>query len=144
MGPRSGLNDNESTPLTLQGLNSNMKHLDLTDDSTETGSVTVTTDASSVTHADAEPPNDASTLASEMHKRCRTLLDELEQFKFHLKQLKKENNIELRTFWSGLQAEMKLIEKVSSLFFCSPCYHWEEGSLTPCLASTYSKESRRS
>lgn len=55
---------------------------------------------------------DAQKLASDMQQRCQTLLQELEQFQAHLKQKKKQNDVELRTFKTGLQAEMKLIDKV--------------------------------
>ncbi|KAH6680790.1 hypothetical protein B0J14DRAFT_471198 [Halenospora varia] len=57
---------------------------------------------------------DAQKLASDMQQRCRTLLQELEQFQAHLKQKKKQNDVELRTFKTGLQAEMKLIDKLAS------------------------------
>ncbi|KAF4636789.1 hypothetical protein G7Y89_g1289 [Cudoniella acicularis] len=57
---------------------------------------------------------DAEKLASEMQQRCRTLLAELEQFQAYLKQKRKEHGVELRTFKTGLQAEMKLIDKLAS------------------------------
>jgi hypothetical protein len=47
-----------------------------------------------------------------MQERCRILLNELEQFQAYLKKQRKEHTVELRTFKSGLQAEMKLIDKV--------------------------------
>jgi len=47
-----------------------------------------------------------------MQQRCRDLLNELEEFQAHLKQQKKESSVELRTFKGGLQAEMKLLNRV--------------------------------
>jgi len=52
-------------------------------------------------------------LAADMQQRCRLFLDELEQFQAYLKDQKKENQVELRTFKAGLQSEMRTIEKVS-------------------------------
>jgi hypothetical protein len=52
-------------------------------------------------------------LAVDMQQRCRILLEEVEQFQSHLKQQRRENQVELRTFKSSLQAEMKLLDKVS-------------------------------
>ena len=58
---------------------------------------------------------DAEKLATEMQRRCRQLLSELEQFQAHLKKQRREHTVELRTFRSGLQAEMRLIDKVPIL-----------------------------
>ncbi|KAH8672736.1 hypothetical protein BGZ60DRAFT_563139 [Tricladium varicosporioides] len=57
---------------------------------------------------------DAQKLASDMQQKCGTLLQELEQFQAHLKQKKKQNDVELRTFKAGLQAEIKLIDKLAT------------------------------
>ena len=59
---------------------------------------------------------DAEKLATEMQRRCRQLLSELEQFQAHLKKQRREHTVELRTFRSGLQAEMRLIDKVLLIF----------------------------
>jgi hypothetical protein len=92
-----------------------MAHLDIDDSSTENGSISGTMDATEVTivaeEIDAQEI-DAEKLATEMQLRCRMLLNELEQFQAHLKKQRKEHTVELRTFRSGLQAEMKLIDKV--------------------------------
>lgn len=50
--------------------------------------------------------------AFSMQQRCRDLLNELEEYQAYLKQLKKESSVELRTFKGGLQAEMKLLNRV--------------------------------
>lgn len=50
--------------------------------------------------------------ALDMQRRCRLLLDELEQFQAYLKKQSKENDVELRTFKSDVQSEMKFIDKV--------------------------------
>jgi hypothetical protein len=52
-------------------------------------------------------------LAVDMQQCCRVLLEEIEHFQSHLKRQRRENNVELRTFKSALQAEMKLLDKVS-------------------------------
>jgi hypothetical protein len=63
-------------------------------------------------------PAEVSELAANMQKRCRLFLDELEQFQAYLKGQKKENQVELRTFKSGLQTESRTIDKVSN--HCHP------------------------
>jgi hypothetical protein len=55
-------------------------------------------------------------LASNMQQRCQLLLEELEQFQSCLKRQRRENHVELRTFKSSLQAEMRLLDKVSTVF----------------------------
>ena len=62
----------------------------------------------------SDPAAEVERQAADMQQRCRLLLDELETFSAHLKRLKKETQVELRMFKSGLQAEMKLIDKVST------------------------------
>jgi hypothetical protein len=62
--------------------------------------------------AEAEDEVDTHTLALDMQRRCRLLLDELEQFQAYLKKQSKENDVELRTFKSDVQSEMKFIDKV--------------------------------
>jgi hypothetical protein len=62
----------------------------------------------------SDPAAEVEKLASDMQQRCRVLLDELEQFHSYLKRQRRENHVELRTFKSGLQAEMKLLDKVST------------------------------
>jgi hypothetical protein len=61
-----------------------------------------------------EPENevDTHTLALDMQRRCRLLLEELEQFQAYLKRQSKENDVEVRTFKSDVQSEMKFIDKV--------------------------------
>lgn len=59
------------------------------------------------------PSAEVEVHALAMQQRCRDLLNELEEYQAHLKQLKKESSVELRTFKSGLQAEMKLLNRVS-------------------------------
>ncbi|KAI9887264.1 MAG: hypothetical protein M1823_000935 [Watsoniomyces obsoletus] len=44
---------------------------------------------------------------------CNTLLSELEQFRKHLVQQKKEHMVEMRTYQTRLRAELKALEKVS-------------------------------
>jgi len=67
-------------------------------------------EATSVTEADTG--NDGPALALDMQKRCRLLLDELEQFQAYLKKQGKENTAELRAFKTEVQSEMRLIDKV--------------------------------
>ncbi|KAN0110459.1 Protein of unknown function (DUF1308) domain containing protein [Hyaloscypha variabilis] len=59
-------------------------------------------------------PAEVSELAANMQKRCRLFLDELEQFQAYLKGQKKENQVELRTFKSGLQTESRTIDKLAN------------------------------
>lgn len=59
-----------------------------------------------------DPSYDGRRLALDMQAKCRLLLEELEQFQTYLKEQKRERNVEIRTFKGGLQAEMKLIDKV--------------------------------
>ena len=96
-------------------INNRMAHLDVADPTTESGSVSGTSEATSILDEEV----DAGKLASEMQERCRILLKELEQFQAHLKRQRKENTVEVRTFRSGLQAEKKLIDKVT--VFCLGC-----------------------
>lgn len=74
----------------------------------------VTNDAATETTSvgEAEGEIDTHTLALDMQRRCRLLLDELEQFQAYLKKQNRENDIELRTFKSDVQSEMKFIDKV--------------------------------
>ena len=58
-------------------------------------------------------PTKVAGLAADMQKRCRLFLDELEQFQAYLKDQKRENQVELRTFKSALQTELRTIDKVS-------------------------------
>lgn len=60
---------------------------------------------------------DVEAHALAMQERCRDLLSELEEFQAYLKQQKKESSVELRTFKGGLQAEMKLLDKVCLSLF---------------------------
>lgn len=62
-------------------------------------------------------PTEVARLAAHMQKRCRLFLNELEQFQAYLKGQKKENQVELRTFKSGLQMELRTINKV-----CIDCH----------------------
>ena len=62
------------------------------------------------------PSSEVEAHALAMQRRCRDLLNELEEFQAYLKQQKKETTVELRTFKGGLQAEMKLLNKVG---YCS-------------------------
>jgi hypothetical protein len=52
-------------------------------------------------------------LAADMQQRCRLFLDELEQFQAYLKDQRKEKHVDLRIFKSGLQSEMRMLDKVS-------------------------------
>lgn len=61
------------------------------------------------------PSAEVEAHALAMQKRCRDLLNELEEFQAYLKQQKKESSVELRTFKGGLQAEMKLLNRVGSV-----------------------------
>jgi hypothetical protein len=73
-------------------------------------------DVSLVTDLDnldiSESPTQTAFLAAEMQQRCCLLLDELEKFQLHLKHLKRETQVEIRTFKGGLHAESKLLNKV--------------------------------
>ncbi|KAE8444873.1 hypothetical protein EG329_014121 [Mollisiaceae sp. DMI_Dod_QoI] len=53
-------------------------------------------------------------MATRMQQRCSLLLDELEQFQSHLKQQKKEKRVEVRGFKTGINAEMKLLNKLAT------------------------------
>jgi hypothetical protein len=64
-----------------------------------------------------EDSTDALELARETQSRCQKLLEELEQFRAHLKLHKKEHTAELRPFKSGVQAELKLLNKVWNIIF---------------------------
>ncbi|KAE9372305.1 hypothetical protein N431DRAFT_545000 [Stipitochalara longipes BDJ] len=59
-------------------------------------------------------PAEVARVATDMQKRCRLFLDELEQFQTYLKGQKKENQVELRTFKSGLQTESRTIDKLAA------------------------------
>jgi hypothetical protein len=61
----------------------------------------------------SDPATDATTLASDMQQRCQLLLHELEQFEAHLRDQKKQSQVELRAFKSFLQSEMRMLDKVS-------------------------------
>jgi hypothetical protein len=56
---------------------------------------------------------EVSRFAADMQQRCRLFLDELEQFQAYLKDQRKENQVELRTFKAGLQSEMNTHVRVS-------------------------------
>lgn len=100
-------------PRNHNPLDQQMENLNLKDSGpSDVGSTTESTTAASAPQATFEV--DPETLALDMQQRCRLLLDELEQFQAYLRERKKANNVELRTFKSGLQAEMKLIDKVIS------------------------------
>ena len=71
------------------------------------------TDKTNLPGVDEIDPIEVSELAADMQKRCRLFLDELEQFQTYLKDQKRENQVELRTFKSGLQTELRTIDKVS-------------------------------
>ncbi|RDL39708.1 Uncharacterized protein BP5553_04048 [Venustampulla echinocandica] len=93
-------------------LDRKMESLDLTDRRPFVAcSATGSTEASSTPEASFEV--DPEALALDMQQRCRLLLNELEQFQAYLKERNKANNVELRTFKGGLQAEMKLIHKLA-------------------------------
>lgn len=51
-------------------------------------------------------------LAEEMHGRCRALLEELQLFRAHLKELKKEARVEVKYFKGGVESEMRILDKV--------------------------------
>jgi len=72
--------------------------------------------------ADSDPSIEVKKLAADMQQRCRLFLDELEQFQAYLKDQRKEKHVDLRIFRSGLQSEMKMLDKVSiswiSVFRC--------------------------
>ena len=51
-------------------------------------------------------------LAEDMQRRCKSLLEELQQFQLLLKGLKKETRVEIKGFKGGLTAEMKALDKV--------------------------------
>jgi hypothetical protein len=61
-------------------------------------------------------PNESATEterdASDLRQRCQLLLDELEQLQLYLKQQKKENSVELKSFKNLVQAEVKLLDRV--------------------------------
>jgi len=48
-----------------------------------------------------------------MQQRCQQILSEVEQFQSHLRKLKKDTGVESRVFKTGLQAEMRLLDKVN-------------------------------
>jgi hypothetical protein len=72
--------------------------------------------------ADSDSSIEVEKLAADMQQRCRLFLDELEQFQAYLKDQRKEKHVDLRIFRSGLQSEMKMLDKVSisrmSVFRC--------------------------
>ncbi len=74
-------------------------------------------DALEISGSTAEANSAAETVqhAIEMQQRCRLLLQELEQFSDYLREQKRENAVEFRTFKGGLQSEMKLLDKVGTL-----------------------------
>ena len=55
---------------------------------------------------------DNTVLVGDLLKRCRDLLDELEEFKSFLVEQKKENAVELRQFYNSVASELKSLEKV--------------------------------
>jgi hypothetical protein len=63
--------------------------------------------------ANYDPSIEVKRLAADMQQRCRLFLDELEQFQAYLKDQRKEEPVDLRIFRSGLQSEMKMLDKVS-------------------------------
>lgn len=63
--------------------------------------------------ADSDPSIEVKKLAADMQQRCRLFLDELEQFQAYLRDQRKEKHVDLRIFRSGLQSEMKMLDKVS-------------------------------
>jgi hypothetical protein len=65
----------------------------------------------------SDPTVEYRRLASCMQQRCRVIIEELEQFHSYLKEQRKETRVEMRSFKSGLQGEMKLLDKVS-INFC--------------------------
>ncbi len=62
---------------------------------------------------DSDPSIEIKKLAADMQQRCRLFLDELEQFQAYLKDQRMEKHVDLRIFRSGLQSEMKMLDKVS-------------------------------
>jgi hypothetical protein len=52
------------------------------------------------------------TLALGMQQRCRSLLDELQQFHDYLKAQKREKAVESKLFANRLKSEMKVIDRV--------------------------------
>ncbi len=63
--------------------------------------------------ANSDPSIEVKRLVADMQERCRLFLDELEQFQAYLKDQRKEKHVDLRIFKSGLQSEMKMLDKVS-------------------------------
>lgn len=55
---------------------------------------------------------DPLVLAFDMQKRCRLMLEEVEEFQAYLKEQKRPNVVELRIFKNNLQAELKILDKV--------------------------------
>jgi hypothetical protein len=113
MEDRPTIDSNGNAPGTELG--DKMAQLDISQSSTENKST------SDVKDEDQSAEIDAEKLASDMQARCRKLLNELEQFQAHLKKQRKEHTVELRTFRSGLQAEMKLIDKVHIPYILLEC-----------------------
>ncbi|PMD21950.1 hypothetical protein NA56DRAFT_571372 [Hyaloscypha hepaticicola] len=64
--------------------------------------------------ADSDPSIEVKKLAADMQQRCRLFLDELEQFQTYLKDQRKEKHVDLRIFRSGLQSEMKMLDKLAT------------------------------
>jgi hypothetical protein len=103
--------DSQRNGAQTDALHEDMADLDITTNGSETPTGTaVESEATLVTEADTG--NDGPTLALNMQKRCRLLLDELEQFQAYLKEQGKENTAELRAFKTEVQSEMRLIDKV--------------------------------
>lgn len=54
----------------------------------------------------------AATTIEDLQQRCQILLNDLEQLQTHLKSIRRENSVELRTFDGNIKADLKALQKL--------------------------------
>lgn len=59
----------------------------------------------------SEDGNPTATI-EDLQKRCQALLSDLEQFRSHLKSIRRENSIEIRPFDNNIKADLKALQKL--------------------------------
>lgn len=123
--------ENGSLVPTEGGLNKKMANLKVEESKHDNFATEVSESIPDVGAAATEVGSeiDHERLGAEMQERCQILVAELEEYQEYLKKLRKENAVELRTFRSGLNAEMKLINKVCFIFSLSPPFYTNAGIL---------------
>lgn len=65
------------------------------------------------TSASEFAPGLADRNVSDLQQRCKTILEELQQFENLMNKKKKSNQVELRRFRGGLLSELKSLERVN-------------------------------